>query len=221
MSGDRGPASRVTSADEPALDPAAAYEVLRELASPLVAITVRRGDRLNGMVANSAVRASLVPDRLGVAFYVFKRHFTHRLLAETGRFALHLLSREQWDEIWALGFRTGWEGEKLEGLPYRLSERTELPILTRCYAWLECRVVNVMDAGPSTFFMGLVDRLERGSGGEVMDSRWFRANMPDPWREVYEHKLDEAQLLAARAAEIDDAPWRALNARARSAGAGD
>lgn len=220
MSADRDGASRTTRGDGPALDPAAAYEVLRELASPLVAITVRRRDRLNGMVANSAIRASLVPDRLGVAFYVFKRHFTHRLLAETGQFALHLLSREQWDEIWALGFHTGWDGEKLEGLPHRLSEETGLPILTRCYAWLECRVVNVMDAGPSTFFMGLVDRLHRGPGEEVMDSSWFRANMPDAWREAYEDKLGEAQLMAARAAEIDDAPWRELNARARSGAAG-
>lgn len=220
MSGNRGPASGSARADEPVLDPAAAYEVLRELASPLVAITVRRRDRLNGMVANSAIRASLVPDRLGVAFYVFKRHFTHQLLAETGRFALHLLSREQWDEIWALGFHSGWEEEKLDGLSYRLSERTGLPILTRCYAWLECRVVNVMDAGPSTFFMGVVERLKRGSGAEVMDSPWFRANMPAPWREVYEHKLGEAQLVAARASEIDDSPWRELNARARSGAGG-
>ncbi len=193
-----------------------AYEVLRALTSPLVSLTVREGDRLNGMVANSAIRASLVPGRLGAACYVFKRHFTHRLLARTGRFALHILSREQWDEIWALGFRSGWDGDKMEGLPHRLSD-SGLPILTRSVVWMECRVANAMDAGPSTFFMGLVERMGRGSGSEIMDSRWFRANMPEAWLGPYEEKLGEAQTLAARADEIDDRPWRELQARARRA----
>lgn len=197
-----------------ALPPDDAYEVLRALTSPLVAVTVRRGERLNGMIANSAVRASLVPGRQHVAHYVFKRHLTHEILSETGRYVLHVLSREQWEEIWALGFHTGHEEEdKLAGLPYQLSPGSGLPILTRSWAWMECRVANVMDAGASTFFMGRVERVGRGRGSEVMDSPWFRAHMPEAWRDVYENKLGEAQDAAGRVAEIDDRPWRELNAR--------
>ena len=210
--------STASRAGEP-LGESETYEVLRALTSPLVAATVRRGDRFNGMVANSAIRASLVPGRQHVAHYVFKRHLTHDILAETGRYVLHILSREQWDEIWALGFRSGYDVEnKLADLPYDLTEESRLPVLRRCWAWMECRVANVMDAGASTFFMGRLLRVGRGTGAEIMDSPYFRAHMPEEWREVYEDKLGEAQELAGLAREIDDAPWRRLNASARSAG---
>lgn len=211
----------MASADRGGSEPDATetYGILRTLTSPLVAVTVREGDRLNGMVANSAVRASLVPGRQHVAHYVFKRHLTHEILARTGRYVLQVLSRDQWEEIWSLGFRTGHEaGDKLEGLDHFLTDESRLPVLSRCWAWMECRVANVMDAGASTFFMGRVLRVERGSGPEVMDSAYFRAHMPGDWRAVYEEKLGEAQALAGRLEAIDDSPWRDLNARARSAG---
>lgn len=196
-------------------DPDEGYELLRSLSSPIVAITVRRRDERNGLIANSAIRASLVPGGQHVANYVFKRHLTHEILAETGRYVLHLLARTQWEEVRALGFESGREVEdKLAGLEQVPSERTGLPILTRCYAWMECRVVNVMDAGPSTFFMGRVDRIGRGSGDRIMDSPYFRANMPVDWRRLYERKLDEAQEIAAGMADIDDRPWKELHAKA-------
>lgn len=197
-------------------DPDEGYELLRALSSPLVALTVRRGDRCNGMIANSAIRASLVPGRQHVANYVFKRHLTHEILSETGRYVLHLLARTQWEEVRALGFESGREVEdKLARLEQVPSERTGIPILTRSCAWMECRVVNVMDAGPSTFFMGRIERLGRGSGDRIMDSDYFRANLPDDWRRLYEEKLIEAQERAAGMAELDDRPWRELHAAGR------
>lgn len=200
------------------MDDSQAYEILRKLSSPIVALTCRKGAKMNGMIANSAVRASIVPGDQRVALYVFKRHLTHRILAETGRFVLHLLSREQWDEIWALGFQSGRDAEKLEGLVHRESEETGLPILTRSYAWMECRVANVMDAGASTFFMGDVVRVDRGTGREVMDSEFFRENMPEAWRGPYRENLEAVQAwAAANEPALDDRPWRVLRERARQA----
>jgi len=200
------------------VDDSQAYEILRNLSSPIVALTCRKGATTNGMIANSAVRASIVPGGQRVALYVFKRHLTHRILAETGRFVLHLLSREQWDEVRALGFQSGRDAEKLEGLVHRESEETGLPILTRSYAWMECRVANVMDAGASTFFMGDVARIDRGTGREVMDSEFFRENMPEDWREPYRKNLEAVQeWAAANEPALDDRPWRELQERARQA----
>lgn len=173
------------------------YRILRNLTSPIVAVTCRRGDRLNGLIVNSVIRASLVPGRQRVAHYVFKRHLSHDMIAATGRYALHILSRKQWEEIRALGFRSGREADKMEQVPHRLSEATGLPILRRSYAWMECEVVNAMDAGSSTFFMGEIRRIFRGEGEEVMDSGWFRENMPDDWRDDYRENLREVQRWAA------------------------
>lgn len=195
------------------MDPERTYEILRSLASPLVALTMRRGEKLNGMIANSAIRASLVPGAQRVAVYVFKEHLSHEILAETGRYVLHLLSRDQWDEIRALGFRSGREAEKLEGLDFRLTE-DGLPVLPGSVAWLRCRVVNVMDAGASTYFMGDVLEAGEGAGQELMDSGYFREHMPAAWRESYRENLRRVQELAAgRQDELDDRAWREMQAR--------
>lgn len=194
------------------MEPEETYQILRNLSSPLVAVTTRRGQKRNGMIANSAIRASLVPGRQRVAHYVFKRHLTHELLVETGRYVLHLLARDQWDEIRALGFRSGRDEEKLRGLEVRETE-DGLPVLTRSVAWMECRVVNVMDAGASTFFMGHVEHVARGTGREIMDGDYFRSNMPEEWREDYRENLRQVQEWAARhEPELDDRAWHRLRA---------
>lgn len=193
------------------LDPGETYDLLRELSSPLVAITTRRGDATNGMIANSAIRASIVPGRQRVANYVFKSRLTHEHLAETGRYALHLLARDQWDVIRALGFESGRGRDKLGEVEHRLSDPWQLPVVEGCVAWMRCRVVNVMDAGASTFFMGDVLEAGRGSGEEVMDSAYFRANAPDAWEEPYRENLRRTQQQARRMeGEMDDRPWRRL-----------
>lgn len=201
------------------MDDQQAYEILRNLSSPMVAITCRRGDKRNGLIVNSVVRASLVPGRQRVANYVFKRHLSHEIIAATGRYALHLLSRDQWDEIRALGFQSGRETDKLEQVPHRLSDATGLPLLLRAYAWMECEVVNVMDAGSSTFFMGEIQRIGRGRGEELMDSDHFRSNMPEDWREDYRANLREVQHWAdEHEVEMDDRIWRELHRKTKEGG---
>lgn len=199
------------------MDDASAYEILRNLSSPIVALTCREGEKMNGMIANSAIRASIVPGRQCVANYVFKRHLTHDILVRTGRYVLHLVARDQWDEIWALGFQSGRDADKFERLDVSLTEETRLPVLPGAYAWMECAVVNVMDAGASTFFMGEISRVERGTGERWMDSDHFRRHMPESWREPYLRNLEDVQAWADRhAAAIDDRPWRELRSEAHA-----
>lgn len=199
------------------MDEEKTYELLRNLTSPIVAVTVRRGEELNGLIVNSAIRASLVPGQQRVAFYVFKRHLSHDMLAATGTFALHILARSQWSEIRELGFFSGRDRDHFEQLPHRLSEESGLPILRQAFAWMECEVVNAMDAGSSTFFMGEIDRIFRGEGQEVMDSDFFRENMPEEWQDDYVENLREVQKWAAQleAAGMDTGYWDRLRARAR------
>lgn len=201
------------------LGPDEAYEVLRELSSPVVAITVRRGETVNGMIANSAVRASIVPGRQRVAHYVFKMRLTHEMMVATGRYVLHLLARDQWPVVRDLGFESGRERDKLRDLEHELSDPWRIPVLPGCVAWMRCEVANVMDAGASTFFMGDVREAGRGEGERVMDSEHFRSHVPEEWREPYRRNLRETQEEARRMeAELDDRPWRRLR---RDADPGD
>jgi flavin reductase (DIM6/NTAB) family NADH-FMN oxidoreductase RutF len=191
--------------------PAEIYQLLRNLTSPVVAITSERGGKRNGMIIDSAIRASIVPDMPRLAAFIHKFNFSHELIFETGRFALHLLRTDQYDLIHHLGFQSGRAMEKLGSVPHRPGT-TGVPILDECYAHFECRVVNAMDTGSSTCFLSDVVAVGFGAGaaprGDVMTAAYFREHLPASWRPEYEGHLKAAQDRArATSRDIKPLDW--------------
>lgn len=168
------------------------YTLLRNLTSPVVAITTAAGGRQNGFIVNSAQRASLVPTIPRISIYVSKTNFSHDLIYASGVFVLHLLRTDQWDLIWQLGLQSGRDVRKLEALQTSLG-KTGAPVLADCIAAFECRVVNAMDTGASTFFLGDVENTVDGNHGDIMTSEHFRTFMPADKKLIYEENLRSAQ----------------------------
>ena len=191
------------------MEPAETYELLRNLTSPIVAITTTWRGRHNGMVADSAARASLSPRAPRVAIFVQKWNLSHEILLRTGVFVMHVLHRGQWDLIWKIGFFSGRERpDKLEEFRYRLG-RLGRPVLGDCFAWLECRIVNVMDGGANTCVLADVVEAGRGPGADVMTAAHFRANLPAEWRPRYLERLAVAQAIAERyATPLEPLVWQ-------------
>ncbi|HKC39058.1 MAG TPA: flavin reductase family protein, partial [Gemmatimonadales bacterium] len=133
--------------------PDSTYQLLRNLTSPVVAITAVRGGKENGMISDAAVRASIVPTVPRLSVYVHKFNYSHDMIFETGRFCLHLLNTKQLDVVHRLGFFSGRDQDKLAGIPHHKG-RTGVPVLDECFAHFECSVANVMDTGSSTLFLG-------------------------------------------------------------------
>jgi flavin reductase (DIM6/NTAB) family NADH-FMN oxidoreductase RutF len=183
------------------LEPGLTYQLLRNLTSPVVAVTSARGGKKNGMILDSAVRASIVPTIPRLSVYIHKFNHSHDMVYETGRFCVHLLHTRQFDVIRRLGFVSGRDHDKLADVPHHTGA-LGLPVLDECYAHFECSVANVMDTGSSTCFLGDVVHVGYGKAaaldpkGELMTATYFRANMPAEWRQEYEVKLKEAQEFA-------------------------
>src|SRR5438309_9864134 len=93
------------------------YQLLRNLTSPIVAITSERGGKRNGMISDSAVRASIVPAIPRVSVYIHKFNLSHDLIFDTGRFAMHLLRNDQFELIHRLGFTSGPRGTNPAKVP--------------------------------------------------------------------------------------------------------
>jgi flavin reductase (DIM6/NTAB) family NADH-FMN oxidoreductase RutF len=83
------------------------YQLLRNLTSPVVAITSEHAGKRNGMISDSAIRASIVPTIPRVSVYIHKFNFSHDLIFETGRLVMHLLRQDQFELIHQLGFVSG------------------------------------------------------------------------------------------------------------------
>jgi len=196
------------------MQPDAVYQLLRQLTSPIVAVTSQRGDKKNGMILDSAVRASIVPAIPRVSIYVHKFNFSHDVIFETGQLVLHLLRTDQFDLIHRLGFVSGRVEEKLADVPHH-GGKLGIPVLDQCYAHFECRVINVMDTGSSTCFLSDVVTVGHGRAaaatGEVMTAAYFRAHIPADWQGEYVAQLKAAQEFAEkRSREIQAVVWRGL-----------
>jgi flavin reductase (DIM6/NTAB) family NADH-FMN oxidoreductase RutF len=196
------------------LEPVLTYQLLRNLTSPVVAITSERTGKENGMISDAAVRASIVPSIPRLSVYIHKFNYSHDMIFETGRFAVHLLHTRQFDVVRRLGFVSGRDRNKLDGLPHHRG-LLGVPVLDECFAHFECSVVNVMDTGSSTLFLGDVVAVGCGAAanleprGELLTATYLRANMPAEWRIEYEAKLKEAQQVAAeRSRDIKPVVWK-------------
>ena len=196
------------------VNPDLTYQLLRNLTSPVVAITAVRGGKKNGMISDAAVRASIVPTVPRLSVYIHKFNYSHDMVYETGRFALHLLHTQQFDVVRRLGFFSGRDQDKLAGIPHRTGQ-LGLPILDECFAHFECSVANVMDTGSSTLFLGDVIAVGRGTAaglepkGDLLTASYFRSHMPAEWRMEYEAKLREAQQVAAELSRtIQPVVWK-------------
>lgn len=194
------------------------YELLRNLTSPLVAVTSRADGDRTGMIANSAIRASLVPSQPRVAFYCFKTHYSHELITQSHRFCLHLLHRGQGDVVRTLGFESGRDHDKLGKLSL-VSTDSGLPRIKDAYAWFGCRVINAMDAGPSTFFLGEAEEVKahpRVDEMTLLDAPYFRREASDEWIERYRENKAQAQAWARQHLSVDTSRNWPFNSQNRS-----
>src|SRR5258705_4087058 len=124
------------------LEPDLTCQLLRNLPSPVVAITAKRGEKENGMISDAAVRASIAPTVPRVSVYIHKFNYSHDMIFETGRFAMHLLHTRQFDIVRRLGFFSGRDQDKLAGLPHHTVE-LGLTVLDQRLAHFEGIVLNV------------------------------------------------------------------------------
>ena len=98
----------------------------------------------NAQLCLSIGGASIVPERPRVVTHIYKTNHSHEMIVGSGAFALNFPRADQLDWIDRFGMRSGRDGDKLEGLAYTKGQ-TGSPLVSDCWGWLDCRVVNAMD----------------------------------------------------------------------------
>lgn len=147
-------------------------KALRYCSYGLYVISSKRGDSLNAQIANTVV--SVTSDPPTIAVIINRQNLTHEFISESKVFAASILSQDTpVSFIGHFGFQSGRDVDKFKDIKYRPGE-TEAPIVSdNSLAYLEARVVDKLDVGDHTIFIGEIAGAEILQEGEPMTYAYY------------------------------------------------
>ncbi len=130
-------------------------QALQQIGYGMYIVTSKKGEQLNGQVANTVFQITSEPPTVAVS--INKKNLTHEFIKESRGFAASILCQETpLSFIGRFGFKSGRDTSKLEGINYRIG-KTGAPIVTDyAVAYVEARVIKEVDMGTHTIFIGEV-----------------------------------------------------------------
>ena len=156
--------------------------------TPIVAVGCSGPAGPNAQISVSTFGAGVVPDHPRLLAVLYKRNHTHDLVVAKGSFSLSLLCAEQVDLVPKLGFVSGRETPKLDGLDYTLTDRGN-PVFEGSIGWLECSLIETFDLGDSTAFLGAVVENHRLTDDEPLVWSKLAPTLPRAIRDQWDAKM--------------------------------
>jgi len=129
---------------------------LHKISYGLYLVSSRSGERLNGQIANAIFQVTSDPKVLAVS--INKENLTHRYIDDSKVFTVNALSEKTPMEfIRRFGFNSGRDMEKFEGVDYKIGPTGSPVVLDNTVAFMEARVLDRMDVGTHTIFVGRIE----------------------------------------------------------------
>ncbi len=160
-------------------DPGALNQALFEITHGLYILTAVHGGSPNGQCLDAAMQITNTPPRITIG--VGKKSLTHEMIAETGKFVLNALNREDptcLDVVRRFGFQSGRDVDKFEDFPCEKSEGG-IPILPNAKAFYECTVLPefTVDLETHTLFVASVNQAGAKEDGDPLTYNEYRKTM--------------------------------------------
>ena len=109
------------------------------------AITSHNNDEVNIMVANWLTQASFEPRLLAMGLQ--KSSYTHGMISEGGVFAINIFRKEDQDLLMPYTKSRSKNPDKMKDASYTEAPETGCPVLEGAAAYLEFKVVDLIDVG--------------------------------------------------------------------------
>jgi flavin reductase (DIM6/NTAB) family NADH-FMN oxidoreductase RutF/rubredoxin len=147
-------------------------KALRSLSYGLYVVASAKQGKLNAQIANTVVQVTSEPPTVAVC--INKQNLTHEFITQSKAFTASMLSQETpLSFIGHFGFKSGREIDKLKDVNYRLGETKAPIVLDHSLAYLEARVINQVDVGTHTIFVGELVGADVLTEGEPMTYAYY------------------------------------------------
>ena len=136
-------------------------KALQKLGYGLYVVCSKGEDKINGQIANTLFQVCSEPPVIAVA--INRQNLTHELIAQSKVFTGSILSQETpLSFIGNFGFKSGRQLDKFKGVHYKPGETLVPVVLDHTLAYLEAKVLNQIEVGTHTIFLGEI------VGGDVV-----------------------------------------------------
>ena len=147
-------------------------KALHNLSYGLYVVASEKQGKLNAQIANTVVQVTSEPPTIAVC--INKQNLTHEFITESKVFVASVLSQDTpLSFIGHFGFKSGREIDKLKDVNYKLGEAKAPIVLDHSLAYLEARVINQLDVGTHTIFIGELVGADVLREGEPMTYAYY------------------------------------------------
>jgi flavin reductase (DIM6/NTAB) family NADH-FMN oxidoreductase RutF/rubredoxin len=138
----------------------------------LYVVCSKMGDRFNGQLANTVFQVTGEPPQIAVS--INKENLTHSFISESGVFSASVISTEApMAFIGKWGFKSGRDIDKFKDGEFKTGVNGTPIVLDYALAYLEAEVVNSLDVGTHTLFVGKLVDCAVVSEGEPMTYAFY------------------------------------------------
>ena len=150
-------------------------KALHSISYGLYIISSKSDDKMNAQIANTVIQVCSDPPRISVT--INKNNLTHEFIKRSKVFAVSVLGTDaSLGFIGSFGFKSGRDVDKFSGIEYKIGTTGAPIILEHVVACMEAEVINELDVGTHTIFVG-----------EVVDS--VVLNEGEPMTYAYYHMV--------------------------------
>ena len=147
-------------------------KALWKISYGIYVVSSRKDSKFNGQIANTVFQITSEPPTIAVS--ICKTNLTHEYITTSKVFTVSILSQETpMQFIGTFGFKSGRNIDKFKDVKYKVGVTGGLIVLDYSIGYLEAEVINSMDVGTHTIFVGKVVDAEITSDKEPMTYAYY------------------------------------------------
>jgi len=130
-------------------------KTLHKIGYGLYLVSSKAGGKLNGQIANTVFQTTSEPPTVSICLN--KKNLTHEIIQKSRVFAVSILAKDTpMKFIGDFGFKSGRETDKFKEVKYKIGVTGAPVVLENAVGYLEAEVINSLDVGTHTIFVGKV-----------------------------------------------------------------
>ncbi|NLN60721.1 MAG: High molecular weight rubredoxin [Deltaproteobacteria bacterium] len=138
----------------------------------LYIISSKSGDKIDGQIANTVFQVTSKPPSIAIS--INKLNLTHEYIVSSRLFSISILAKTApMTLIGQFGFKSGRDVNKFEKINYKIGVTGAPIVLDETVSCIEAKVVNEMDCGTHTIFLGEIVDCEVFSDAEPMTYAYY------------------------------------------------